>query len=310
MPRVLGVAEIDDGRRALVRTFENGVALPMRADRARIVDGRPWEVVGRVAVGVHAIDVASVADVVSGHRTRRAHAEAELEASFAGVGSDVDDARAWLETNLPPPEEPARPLHGDLLGQNILVGREAPMGEERPPALIDPALIDWEYARTGDPAYDLAIVTRGVRRPFGTGGGLRKLVASYADAGGAPLGEMDVRFYELCLAARWYGASLAGRGAVWRARRSTCRPAARAVRFTRRAEHRPAERRPSPRVDPVRRTPTRSDTMRLVHFRAFAFAALFASAALGARPAPAAATWSIIAVDLETGRVLIASATC
>jgi thiamine kinase-like enzyme len=29
-----------------------------------------------------------------------------------------------------------------------------------------PAVIDWEYAIRGHPAYDLAIVTRGTRRPF------------------------------------------------------------------------------------------------------------------------------------------------
>ncbi|MES1178233.1 MAG: phosphotransferase [Myxococcales bacterium] len=29
-----------------------------------------------------------------------------------------------------------------------------------------PAVIDWEYTALGDPAYDLAIVTRGARRPF------------------------------------------------------------------------------------------------------------------------------------------------
>jgi len=39
-------------------------------------------------------------------------------------------------------------------------------------------------------------------------------------------------------------------------------------------------------------------------------AALFAAAALLAAPAPAEATWSVVAVDLETGRVVIASATC
>ena len=53
-------------------------------------------------------------------------------------------------------------LHGDLLPQNLLLAIEDD-------SVGDPeiAVIDWECAQIGDAAYDLAIVTRGVRRPFG-----------------------------------------------------------------------------------------------------------------------------------------------
>jgi len=55
---------------------------------------------------------------------------------------------------LRPPDDPSVLLHGDLLGQ-ILLAMDGPHH-----------VINWEYATRGDPAYDLAIVTRGVEQPF------------------------------------------------------------------------------------------------------------------------------------------------
>jgi aminoglycoside phosphotransferase (APT) family kinase protein len=69
-------------------------------------------------------------------------------------------------------------------------------------------VVDWEYACTGDPAYDLAIVTRGARQPFQVSHGLAHLLDAYAAAGGRPLRALDVYFHEPCLAARWYRLSL------------------------------------------------------------------------------------------------------
>ena len=62
----------------------------------------------------------------------------------------------------------------------------------------------------GDPAYDLAIVTRGVRRPFKMADGLDRLLASYDEAGGAPLTKTNVHFHELCLLGGYYLAALQG----------------------------------------------------------------------------------------------------
>ena len=64
----------------------------------------------------------------------------------------------------------------------------------------------------GDPAFDLAIVTRGVRRPFQMARGLDHLLDAYSAAGGDPIKRSEVHFYELCLAARWYREALQGRG--------------------------------------------------------------------------------------------------
>jgi aminoglycoside phosphotransferase (APT) family kinase protein len=178
------------GRLVLVCDVAHGFPLDLRAGRQHAV--RPWEVVGRIAAAVHAIDPALIEPPIVGFATRRGHALAALRA-FDGLEGDVcGDARAWAIEHLPP-NDPATLLHGDLLGQNILLV----------PGDV-PSLIDWEYATTGDPAYDLAIVTRGVQRPFQVGSGLAQLLASYGDAGGAAIRAAHVRLHELCLAAKWY----------------------------------------------------------------------------------------------------------
>ena len=104
------------------------------------------------------------------------------------------------EAHLPPPE-PSLLVHGDLLGQNILVDPDG-----------SPSVIDWEYAQRGDPAHDLAIVTRGVRRPFQVERGLEKLLEAYHRHGGTGVTIEQVRLHELCLVAGWYRDALVGRG--------------------------------------------------------------------------------------------------
>ena len=93
-------------------------------------------------------------------------------------------------------------IHGDLLGQNILLHPAEP-----------PAVIDWQAARRGDAAYDLAIVTRGVRRPFQIDHGLARLLDAYAACAPRPIPATAVHLYELCLAGHWYREALEGTGA-------------------------------------------------------------------------------------------------
>ncbi len=198
VPHVLGAIP-KSGRLALVREFVDGIDLDLRAGRQASI--RPWEVVGRVAAAIHNIDLVGFRDVLPGHTTRREHGEAVLE-----VFTDLEDAvareaHAWAHAHLPP-DTPTAFAHGDLLGQNILLWPEEP-----------PAVIDWEYAIRGDPAYDLAIVTRGVRSPFQIERGLERFLEAYAAAGGRPLTAAEVRFHELCMAAGWYREALTGRGA-------------------------------------------------------------------------------------------------
>ena len=120
---------------------------------------------------------------------------------FDGLdGPEIGGARAWAKAHLPP-TGPSVLLHGDLLGQNILLAPDAP-----------PTVIDWEHARRGDPAYDIAIVTRGVKHPFQVQQGRERLLEEYHGNGGAPVTLGQVALHELCLVAGWYRDSLAGVG--------------------------------------------------------------------------------------------------
>lgn len=197
IPRVLG-AWPESGHRVVVRSFLEGVELDLRAGRQGRV--QPWEIVAQLASAIHQLDAADFADVVPGHSTCQAHGEASLRI-FEGLDAPAArDALAWAQRHLPP-QSPAVLLHGDLLGQNILLAPGEP-----------PGLIDWEYARRGDPAYDLAIVTRGKRRPFQIDGGLMRLLEAYSRFGGIPLEPVRVHFHELCLVAGWYRESLESPG--------------------------------------------------------------------------------------------------
>ena len=176
---------------ALVLEHVHGIPVDLRAGRMQGV--RPWALVGELAAAVHAIPLEALGEI-SGHATRRDHGEAALSA-LAGLEHDQDpcvrSALEWLGENLPP-VEPSTLVHGDLLGQNILL----PLPWESD---SKPALIDWEYARRGDPAHDLAIVTRGVRRPFQVEGGFDRLLDAYREASRRDIHPHEVRFHELCL---------------------------------------------------------------------------------------------------------------
>jgi len=197
VPDTLG-AFPDGDRPAIIRRFIDGVPVDLRAGRMQSI--RPAELVGRIAAAIHAIDVTAWPRRPPGAATRSAHAEELIRAFDDLEGTEAETAREWTVQHLPE-DRAAVLVHGDLLGQNILVFPDAA-----------PAVIDWEFCRMGDPAFDLAIVTRGVRRPFQMARGLDRLLDAYAAAGGDPIKRSEVYFHELCLAAQWYREALEGRG--------------------------------------------------------------------------------------------------
>lgn len=106
----------------------------------------------------------------------------ELDASF------IDDAIAWCVEHLP--DDPPTLMHGDLLGQNVLMLLDGPT-----------SLIDWEYAGIGDPARDLAVVTRGQRKVFRSTRGTRMLLDAYNEVARRPITMAELRVQELGLVA-------------------------------------------------------------------------------------------------------------
>jgi len=193
-------ATVEQGDRAvLVREFLRGVPLSDVVLRADLFP--PWDITGEIAAAVHATPTAELAQLVGGHSTRREHVEATLrELSDYIPDSVTEDAITWIRSHLPP-DDPAVLLQGDLLGQNILVDFDGYR-----------AVIDWEYSMLGDPAYDLAIVTRGLRRPFKRSDGLQLLVDAYRRASGVELWEREIHVHELLLHIRWHQASCRGEG--------------------------------------------------------------------------------------------------
>ena len=64
-------------------------------------------------------------------------------------------------------------------------------------------VIDWEYAKIGDPAHDLAITTRGAKRPFGQANGRGRLLEAYREAGGQDVALHELVSHELMLIMHW-----------------------------------------------------------------------------------------------------------
>jgi aminoglycoside phosphotransferase (APT) family kinase protein len=194
VPEFTAVVPIDGGV-AVVSRWLRGLPLSFGADPHPGL--RPWEVVGRVAAAVHDIDQAAPL-VLAGHATQREHGLAQ--ARHLGGLEALREAEEWALTHLPP-DAPSVLVHGDLLGQNILMHPKMP-----------PAVIDWETATRGDPAYDLAIVTRGTRAPFQRHDGLARLLDAYAACASRQVSASAVHFHELCLAGAWYRRALARTG--------------------------------------------------------------------------------------------------
>lgn len=192
-PITLALIDIPDGVASVqTRLFglplwrTSGPKIPIRPHP------EPWEPVAVAAAAIHGIDRALGHDLPVAHPTRRAHGESMAEPAEYAEAPYMDEVAAWLAENLPP-ATPSHLLHGDLLGQNLL----QPLDDGRI------GVIDWEAARLGDPAYDLAIITRGRRKPFGRADGLQRLLDAYNAHAAVEVDERGVRFHELSLMASW-----------------------------------------------------------------------------------------------------------
>jgi len=188
-------------RLAVVQGWVEGMQLNFKV--AGIDGDRPWEVVARVATFCHRVEPAPLMGLLPGYPTRRDHALTRLNEVAPASVPELATLRTWGEAHLPP-ATPARLLHGDLLGQNLLQRLFVDRSEGA--VALPLGVIDWEYAEVGDPAFDLAVATRGRRRPF-AGGGLTALVDAYNRLAPEPVQLHEVRLHELCLLAGNYRAA-------------------------------------------------------------------------------------------------------
>ena len=191
LPRPVAEVPVPSGT-AVVQEWVGGVPCDLRASRSTT----PWVTVGEAAACIHGVDPAPLRGAVRGPATVREDALERLEPLRGLELPEARAALAWAMAHLPEPE-PSRLLHGDLLGQNLLLSPGEPLG-----------VIDWSEARLGDPAYDLAVVTRGKRQPFQVPDGMERLLDVYRRASGRDLGAASVRLHELALSAGFYRADV------------------------------------------------------------------------------------------------------
>lgn len=189
VPRPLGSIRIESGV-AVIQELLPGMPVDLRWTKSEVE--RPWSLIAEVAAAVHRLPADPFDDIIGGSETRREHARFEMRILDELDIPEFVMAREWAERYLPP-DSPARVLHGDLLGQNILVPKKGLTG-----------VIDWTEAFFGDPAFDIAIVTRGVKKPFQKGGGLRLLLETYNELAPDFVSTAEVQIHEICLAAAWY----------------------------------------------------------------------------------------------------------
>ncbi len=203
-PRFVCFVEDDDGfARAFIETIVAGTPLELlkRLDRDRHPRARmAIPAIARAAAAIHRLPVERF-PFLRQHADADAHVADELsrllEEPVAGGAALRHDpvalaALAWIDEHRPK-QRPAAVLHGDLLPQNLLLSLETNRL----------SVVDWEYAQIGDPAYDLAIVTRGNRKPLGVEHGLRRLRDAYREAGGADVEPADVMVWEMLLVLSW-----------------------------------------------------------------------------------------------------------
>jgi aminoglycoside phosphotransferase (APT) family kinase protein len=152
------------------------------------------EIIANVAGAIHNLpktDFPHLKMRVDSH----AHVMERLDAFPLSLFDDFEEAlhaRDWILRHASS-ERSSVVLHGDLLPQNLLVDSKT----------SQTAVVDWEAARIGDPAYDLAIVTAGVRRPLGITDGLKRLVDLYNETAPQKIEPDAVIVHELLLHLDW-----------------------------------------------------------------------------------------------------------
>jgi aminoglycoside phosphotransferase (APT) family kinase protein len=192
-PRFVCEVKDDSGDlRGFIETCMDGIPLTTFTNSANV--DKAIRRIGQVAAAVHKLPATPLGHLKSFDNSRL-HILDDLNALPLWLTEEYAVARKaidWIRAHLP--DRSSTVLHGDLLPQNILC--DIMDGEQL-------SLVDWEFARIGDPAYDLAIVTRGQRKLLGKTGAARILLESYNSAGCTGLTMRDIRVHEIILVLNW-----------------------------------------------------------------------------------------------------------
>jgi aminoglycoside phosphotransferase (APT) family kinase protein len=191
------ICRVKDDSGHLIGLIESWVrGLPLTLYKGSIYQDRIIPTIAEVAVSVHQLETKKF-----GHLQAFDNSKAHILSKLGSLSPELFKefstalrAKEWILSRLPE-NRPSVMLHGDLLPQNIMCH------EIRDEWKV--ALIDWEFATIGDPAYDLAIVTRGDRKIMGINNGLNILLDNYRNAGGIELSAVDVQIHELLLFLNW-----------------------------------------------------------------------------------------------------------
>lgn len=192
-PEFVCIAEDEDSEPVgMIETFVEGTPLSF-------FDSSPHQetrfgTIAEIAATVHRLPKAAFGHLEAAS-DRRSHVLGlldELPETVFAAYPIAAAVRDWILAHLP--EGPPVVLHGDLLPQNLLLD----FADTR-----EIAVIDWESAQIGDPAYDLAIVTRGSRKPLREAGGFQLLLDAYNKQAAEPVSAAAVRVHELLLHLNW-----------------------------------------------------------------------------------------------------------
>lgn len=193
-PELICLANDESGDTVgLIESAVDGMPLSLFT-KSREPDG-PLKIIAQVAAEIHAVPQSEFSHLDQ-HADSQSHVLTNLRAlpdSLFKEFAEAAIAREWILGQLPD-DRSSRVLHGDLLPQNLLFDFQEDGGI---------GVVDWECARIGDPAYDLAIVTRGARKPLGVPGGVQRLVQFYNEAAEDEISVNAVMVHEMLLHLNW-----------------------------------------------------------------------------------------------------------
>jgi aminoglycoside phosphotransferase (APT) family kinase protein len=152
---------------------------------------------GIIAAAIHATDLARIPrlPVLDAERQLdHLHSQYKAQETARPV---FELAFRWLRDHLPAPVAPVL-VHGDYRHGNLIIAAQGIS-----------AVLDWELAHIGDPAEDLTWLCLPpwrfgeLDRPVGGFGLHEDLLAAYERAGGAPLDDSRLKWWEVLGSLRW-----------------------------------------------------------------------------------------------------------